>query len=252
MTVFVIAKNTFREGIRARVLYTMVFFALILVLFSYFLGQLTLGENRKVMMDIGLSSISFFGILIAVFVGIGLVYKELEKRTIYTILSKPIHRYQFLLGKYFGLCGILLVQLLGMWAFFAIFLYLLSGSLHLYVYSAMICIYTELIVVTAVALLFSSFSTPFLSALFTVSFWLIGHSVSEFVLFARKIGVLPLIWVADLLRLIDLDHFNLINEVVHGVPFSSSRIINTVGFGIGLVILIVLASCALFRKRDFK
>jgi ABC-type transport system involved in multi-copper enzyme maturation permease subunit len=109
--VLTVARNTYRENIRDRVLYNLILFALIMILSSLALGQLTLGNNDKVILDLGLSSISIFGMLISIFIGIGLVYKELEKRTVYALLAKPIHRHEFILGKYLGLLFTLFVNL---------------------------------------------------------------------------------------------------------------------------------------------
>src|SRR5512138_1237065 len=108
--VLTIAGNTFRENIRDRILYNLILFALIMILSSLSLGKLTLGNEDKVILDLGLSSISIFGMLIAIFIGIGLVYKELEKRTVYALLAKPVHRYEWILGKYLGLLFTLLVN----------------------------------------------------------------------------------------------------------------------------------------------
>ncbi len=253
MTLLVIAHNTFREGIRAKVLYNLVFFAVLLILFSYFLGQLSIGANVKVMMDVGLFSISFMGVLIAIFVGIGLVYKELEKRTIFTIVSKPIHRSQFIVGKYLGLCLTLFVQLLVMWLFFMLLLYVYSGKFHWQLTPAGLFIYLELMVITAFAILFSSFSTPFLSALFTLSFYLVGHTTTELFEVGKKTENVIVINLLDTLhRFLNLDHFNLMTEVVHGLPVTASRMANGIAYGLSAVILILILSCLIFQKRDFK
>src|SRR5438093_8224074 len=103
MKILTIGRNTFRENIRDKILYNLILFALLMILSSVALGQLTLGQEYKVIVDLGLSSISIFGTLIAIFIGIGLVYKELEKRSIYALLAKPVRRWEFILGKYLGL-----------------------------------------------------------------------------------------------------------------------------------------------------
>jgi ABC-type transport system involved in multi-copper enzyme maturation permease subunit len=249
---FVIAVNTFREGVRAKVLYNLVFFAVLMICFSYFVGQLTLGENLKVMIDMGLFSISIFGILISIFVGIGIIYKEIEKRTIYTILSKPIKRSQFIVGKYFGLCSILFVQLVLMWVLFSLVLYLYSGGWQTHLLIAGYTIFLELMVITAVAIFFSSFSSPFLSALFTMSFYLIGHTTTELLQFGTKTGNFAIISVLTVVNKFNLDHFNLMTEVVHGLPITAARIIHTTAYGISMVVLILIVSALIFDRRDFK
>jgi len=116
MRVLAIARNTFRENIRDKILYNLILFALLMILSSFVLGQLTLGYEDKVIVDLGLSAISVFGTLIAIFIGIGLVYKELERRTVYSLLAKPVHRWEFILGKYLGLLFTLLINVLVMTA----------------------------------------------------------------------------------------------------------------------------------------
>src|SRR5712671_5591832 len=108
--VLAIARNAFREAVRDRVLYNLVVFVLLLIAGAIFLGEISAGQEAKIIVDLGLSAILLFGVFIAIFVGVGLVYKEIERRTLYAILSKPIGRGEFLLGKYLGLCLTLLVN----------------------------------------------------------------------------------------------------------------------------------------------
>jgi ABC-type transport system involved in multi-copper enzyme maturation permease subunit len=176
--ILAIARNTFRENIRDKVLYNLILFALIMILSSLAIGQLSLGNEAKVIVDLGLVSISVFGTLIAIFIGIGLVYKELEKRTVYALLSKPIHRHEFILGKYAGLLFTLLVNAVVMTA--GLFLVLMwRGGIpvqgYLRILPAVFLIFLSFTLTTAIALLFSTFSTPALSALFTLFLWAIGH-----------------------------------------------------------------------------
>jgi ABC-type transport system involved in multi-copper enzyme maturation permease subunit len=176
--VLAIAENTYRESIRDKVLYNLILFALIMILASLALGQLTLGNEGKVILDLGLSSISVFGTLIAIFIGIGLVYKELEKRTAYALLAKPVHRHELIFGKYLGLLFTLLVNLAIMTVGLELAL-LYAGPLgfggNIRLLFALYMIFLSLALVTAVALFFSTFSTPALSALFTFFLWIIGH-----------------------------------------------------------------------------
>lgn len=174
--ILAIARNTYRETVRDKILYNLILFALILIFSSIMLGQLTLGNEDKVMLDLGLSSISVFGMLIAIFIGIGLVYKELEKRTAYALLAKPVRRYELILGKYLGLLFTILVNLAIMTVGLELaMLYIgrigLGG--HLRVLPAVFVIFLSLALTTALALFFSTFSSPALSALFT--FFLLDH-----------------------------------------------------------------------------
>ncbi|MDQ6651562.1 MAG: ABC transporter permease, partial [Acidobacteriota bacterium] len=173
-----IARNTFREAVRDRVLYNLVLFVLLLTAAAIFVGELSGGQERKIIVDLGLSAMLLFGVFIAIFVGVGLVYKEIERRTIYAIFAKPVGRGDFLIGKYLGLCLTLLVNELVMGAgVSAALLYVNRGwdPLVLHIWIAILLIYVELAILTSVALLFSSFSSPALSALLTFFIFIIGH-----------------------------------------------------------------------------
>src|SRR5215204_3731331 len=173
-----IARNAFREAVRDRVLYNLVLFVLILTGASIFIGELSGGQERKVIVDLGLSAMLLFGVFIAIFVGVGLVYKEIERRTIYAVFSKPVGRGEFLVGKYLGLCLTLLVNVGVMAVGVSLALLYVNGGwdpLILTIWPAVLLIYIELMLLTAVALLFSSFSSPALSALLTFMVFIIGH-----------------------------------------------------------------------------
>src|SRR5688572_5739828 len=165
-----IARNTFREAVRDRVLYNLVLFVLLLTGGAIFLGELSAAQETKIIVDMGLSAMLLFGVFIAIFVGVGLVYKEIERRTIYAIFAKPVGRAEFLLGKYLGLCLTLAVNVAVMGAGVSLALLYVRGGWHplvLSIWPAVALVYVELMILVAVALLFSSFSSPALSALLT-------------------------------------------------------------------------------------
>src|SRR4026207_766842 len=175
--IIAIARNAFREAVRDRVLYNLVLFVLLLTAAAIFIGELSGGQERKVIVDLGLSAMLLFGAFIAIFVGVGLVYKEIEKRTIYAIFSKPVGRGEFLVGKYLGLCLTLLVNVVVMGVGVSLALLYVSRGwdpLIPTIWPAVVLIYMELMLLTAVALLFSSFSSPALSALLTFMVFIIG------------------------------------------------------------------------------
>src|SRR5918998_131695 len=177
-----IARNAFREAVRDRVLYNLVFFVLLLIVGAIFLGELSDAQESKIIIDMGLSAMLLFGVFIAIFVGVGLVYKEIERRTIYAIFSKPVGRGEFLLGKYLGLCLTLAVNVAVMGAGVSLALLYVNGGWHplvLGIWPAVALIYVELMIVVSVALLFSSFSSPALSALLTFFVFVIGHFSAE-------------------------------------------------------------------------
>src|SRR5205814_4360651 len=165
-----IARNAFREAVRDRVLYNLVVFALLLIGGAIFLGELSAGQEAKIIVDLGLSAILLFGVFISIFIGVGLVYKEIERRTLYAILSKPISRAEFLLGKFLGLCLTLFVNVVVMSIGLSLALISVKrgwNPLVARIWPAIFLIYVELMILTGVAMLFSAFSSRALSALLT-------------------------------------------------------------------------------------
>src|ERR671916_211909 len=189
-----IARNAFREAVRDRVLYNLVLFVLLLTAAAIFIGELSGGQERKIIVDLGLSAMLLFGVFIAIFVGVGLVYKEIERRTIYAIFAKPVGRGEFLVGKYLGLCLTLLVNVAVMGAGVSLALLYVRGGydpLVLSIWPSVLLIFMELMILVAVALLFSSFSTPALSALLTFAVFIIGHFSADLNSFAASAGGRP-------------------------------------------------------------
>ncbi len=178
MKVLHIARNTFRECVRDKVLYNLVIFAVLIIGSSLILGTITIGDVRQIIINLGLSTISFFGTLIAILIGIQLVHKEIDKKTVYSLLSKPVARHEFILGKYLGLSMTLAVNvsvmILGVYLAVLYLRHSFQAS-DVQILLAGILILIELMLVIAIALLFSTFSTPALSALFTFCLYVIGH-----------------------------------------------------------------------------
>ncbi len=188
MKVFAIAKNTFKEAVRNRVLYLLLIFAILMIGSSRILAFLTISAHVRVIKDIGLFGINFCGVLIAILVGIGLVYNEIDKKTIYTIISKPIHRYQFILGKYFGLLITIYVNLLIMSVFFLSMIMVLGIEFHISLLYAIFYTALELAIITALAILFSSFSNPTMSAIYTLIMFIIGRLNEDILRFAQYLA----------------------------------------------------------------
>lgn len=253
MKIRAIALNTFKEAIRDRILYLLLFFAAVCILFSRILALLTVGDRAKIIMDVGLASLSLFGVLMAILIGTGLVYKEIDKRTIYTLLSKPIQRYQFLLGKYLGLLLTLFVMLALMSLIFLVFIllhrYPIGGSF----FGAILFIFVELCLITAVALLFSCFSTPILSTLFSLSFYLIGHITWGLETLINKIpqGVVKALARFLYIFLPDLENFNFKTEVVHHLPIAPKVFFTSSLYGLFYTVFILVLAMMVFRRRDF-
>ncbi|HEY9732111.1 MAG TPA: ABC transporter permease subunit [Drouetiella sp.] len=178
-----ISLNTFRETMRDKIMYAFILFAFVISLLSVLLGSLSVGQDVKILQDFGLAAISFISGIIAVFAGTNLVYKELEKRTVYLIFTKPITGWQFIAGKYLGLASSVLAVVIAMGLFLSGLIWLirpehtltaLPAVLQLTM-SAVMFVYLELLLVIALATFFSTFSSPVMSVLFTLALWLIGH-----------------------------------------------------------------------------
>lgn len=253
MKIRAIAFNTFKEAIRDRILYLLLFFAAVCIIFSRILALLTVGDRAKIITDVGLASLSLFGVLMAILIGTGLVYKEIDKRTIYTLLSKPIQRYQFLLGKYLGLLLTLFVMLVLMALIFLVLLLLYNYPVGGSFFIAILFIFLELCLITAVAMLFSCFSTPILSTLFSLSFYLIGHISWGLETLLNKI---PQGGVKTLARFLyiflpDLENFNFKTEVVHHLPIPPKIILFSTLYGLFYTVFILALAIIVFRRRDF-
>jgi len=252
--ILVIALNTFKENLRDKILFNLVFFGLMLIGISVLLGSLTIGEQAKIMKDLGLASINVFGVLIAIFVGIGLVSKEIEKRTIYTIIAKPIPRYQFLLGRYSGLALTLFVNTGIMAVGFILVLLVGSVGLDIGLMQAIGLIFLELLLIVAVAIMFSTFTTPTLSATFTLAIYVIGHLTGDLKALGDRLddplvsGVLNVFYYV----LPTLAKFNVKSEAAQGVPISWSYFLVTVSYGVAYAASVMVAACMIFQRRDFK
>lgn len=253
MKTWAIALNTFREAIRDRVLYLLLFFALASLLFSRLLAILTVGDKIKIVTDVGLASISLFGALMAILMGTGLVYKEIDKKTIYTLLSKPIHRHQFLLGKYLGLVLTLFVMLCLMTLIFFVIYYLHAFKIEWSMLIAIFYVFLELCLITAVALFFSCFSTPILSSIFSLAFYLIGHlSWGLETLLNKMAPGVGKVTARILYTFIpDLENLNFKTEIVHNLSIPPQMLIYSTLYGVFYTIFVLFIAILVFRKRDF-
>lgn len=181
-----IAINTFREILRDKVIYAFFIFACLISVMGILLGSLSIGQDIRIVEDLGLAAIAVIGGIIAVFSGANLVYKELERKTIYLIFSKPVESWQFILGKYLGLSACLLIILLLMGGFLIALIGFVDPSQNLThlnrmapIALSLALVYLELLLIIASASFFSTFSTPLLSVIFTLCFWLVGHSCAS-------------------------------------------------------------------------
>jgi len=249
-----IARNTLREAIRHRVLYTLLFFALAMIGTGVLLASLSYVERERILQDVGFAAIRVFSVAIAIFVGIGLVHKEVDRRTIYTILSKPIARSEFLLGKYLGLLATLWLQIAVMGLGFAVVSLAAGAPLGPAHAAALALIAAEVAVVVALALFFSAFTTPMLASLFTGGLWLIGHLTRDLRNLGAQSGVegarRATEWVYR--GLPDLDAFDLTLHAAHQLPIATSDLVLPLAYGLGWVALALVAATWIFERRDFR
>jgi len=253
MKIRAIAGITFKEAKRDRVLYLLFFFAALGIVASRVLALLTVGDRIKIIKDVGLASISLFGVLMAILIGTGLVYKEIDKKTIFTLLAKPLHRAEFILGKFLGLVLTLFVMTLAMSIIFLAIVFAHTFRIEGALLVAVAYIFLELVLITAVAILFSSFSTPILSSLFALGFYLIGHLSWGLELILKKMapGAGRTLVRALYTVLPDLENFNFKTEVVHGLAIPPAIYLSSFVYGLCYTVFILALAVLIFRRRDF-
>jgi len=252
-----IARNAFREAVRDRVLYNLVLFVLLLTVSAIFIGQLSGGEEQHFIVNLGLSAMLLFGVFISMFVGVGLVYKEIERRTVYAIFAKPVGRGEFLLGKYLGLCLTLLVNVAVMGIGVSVALIYASRGfdpLVFRIWPTILLIYVELMILTSIALLFSSFSSPALSALLTFMFFIIGHFSADLKSLANSMGSKParVFFTALYYLLPNLANYSFITPAANRQMPAAGDVAAATLYALIYICIILAAATLVFRRRNFK
>jgi ABC-type transport system involved in multi-copper enzyme maturation permease subunit len=266
-TIRLIAVAVFKESVRDRVPYAMVVFAVLLIAASFLIAQMTAGQDLKIIKDLGLAALAIFGLFIAVFIGIGLVSKEVEKKSVFGLLSKPVSRTQFILGKYAGLVMTLAVNLSVMTiAYYGVLYYFHvtatdaqragwpAPAIDPRLLIAIGLIFAELMLVTALALFFSTFSSPLLATLLTIGLWVAGHFNADLRNFGQVVdsAAAAMVARAAYYLLPNLAPFDVKSEVVYGMPVAASHIAWTLAYAALYIAALLTASIAIFRRRDFK
>jgi ABC-type transport system involved in multi-copper enzyme maturation permease subunit len=249
-----IALNTFKEAVRNKVFYLLVALGVVTALSSIIVSMLTIGDRVKVLKDVGLAAIDFFSVLIAIFTGVNLVFKEIDKKTIYNILSKPISRSSFILGKFLGLALTLLVALVSMAAIFFLFLLVTTGAFDFKILVYFFLLYLELLIIISITLVFSSFSTPILSSIFTISLYLIGTVSWTFNLFKEHLKT-PLekgVTYFFYYLVPNLEKFNIKNQVVLNTGLEPYWITNAVLYAAVYTAALLILSIIIFNKKEFQ
>jgi ABC-type transport system involved in multi-copper enzyme maturation permease subunit len=255
--VWVVAANTFREAVRDRVLYNLVFFALLMIGAAILVGQISIGIEQSVIVSLGLSAISLIGIFIAVFIGVGLVSKEMDKRTLYALLAKPIERWQFLIGKFAGLAMTLTVNTAAMTVGLFLALWTVKHALassDVYLLAAVYLILLKLTLIVALAMLFSCFTSPFLAILFTLGIYVAGLFAGEL----RTMQAVNLTPAAmNMFRAVsyvlpNFENFDVMAAAAHGRPVPASLVGQSTVYAVLYGAVLLIGAALIFSRRNLK
>jgi ABC-type transport system involved in multi-copper enzyme maturation permease subunit len=248
--------NTFREAVRDRVLYNLIFFALLMAGSSILVGQISIEIEHQVVVNLGLTAVSLFGVVIAIFLGIGLVSKEIDKRTLYTVLARPVRRWEFIVGKFCGLAGTLVVNtaLMGLGVFAALLFvaHKFDGG-DVPVLVALYFIVLQLLVITSLALLFSSFSSPILSAVMAFGLFVVGTFAEDLRGFAADAhGVVRVLATIAAYLAPNFAGMNVIAQAAHGQPVAGSLILFNTGYALLYATAAIAGAVLIFERRNLK
>jgi len=253
----VVALNTFREAVRDRVLYNLVFFALLMIAASVAVGQISIGIEQTVIVSLGLSAISVIGLLISIFLGVALVSKEMDKRTLYALLAKPVRRSEFLLGKFAGLVLTLAVNTAAMALGLLLAMLYVKHSLERSDTVVLVAVYfilLKLALIVALALLFSCFTTPLLAILFTVGLYIAGLYVQELRNLPIEVMSPPMSaftkWLSYLLP--NFENFNVMAMAAHGRTVPGALILQNTLYTVIYCTIVLTAAAAVFSRRNLK
>ncbi len=262
-----IAVAVFRESVRDRVLYNLVGFALLVIGVSLLVGQVTAGQDMKIVKDFGLAAMAVFGLFIAIFIGIGLVSKEVERRSVYSLIAKPVRRSELVIGKYCGLAltiGVNLAVMVVVW--YAVLAFMSHGvspeiqkswdapATDPRMLVAVALIFEQLLLVVALAVFFSTFCGPLWAAVFTLGLYVAGHFCGELRGFDVVVGNSPVRYLATGLSYIlpNMAMFDVKAAVVHGQLVPGGYVATASAYGASFVVVLVTAAVWIFSRRDFK
>jgi Cu-processing system permease protein len=253
----VVAMNTFREAVRDRVLYNLVFFALLMMVAAIAVGQISIGIEQTVIVSLGLSAISVIGLLISIFIGVALVSKEMDKRTLYALLAKPVRRWEFLLGKFGGLVLTLAVNTAAMALGLLLVLIYVKHSLERSDAVVLVAVYfilLKLALIVALVLLFSCFTTPLLAILFTVGLYVVGLYVQELRNLPAEVMSPAMAaftkWLSYVLP--NFENYNVMAMAAHGRAVPGALILQNTLYTVVYCAIVLTAAAAVFSRRNLK
>lgn len=247
-----IAINTFRETIRNKILYNILLVAGVVLFLSMSFGDLSLFSRAQVIADFGLTTMSITGLLLAVFIGVGMLGKEISSKTIYLVVTKPVSRESFITGKFAGLFVILVLNLILVGLVFLLSIHVLGSAIKFKLGWAVLLIIMEMGVVVAASIFFSTFSTPTLAAIFTIGFYICGHLNDLVGIGAEQKN--NLLW-SGALKVIyyilpNLEHFNIRTQVVYDLSIPQGYIFNAVCYGVLYIASFLIFSIVFFSEKD--
>ncbi len=252
--IIAILENTFIESIRQKVLVLLVVFAFLMIIVSLFMGPFALGEASKIMRDFGLATTSLLGVLTTIIIGSTLIRKDVEKKTIYTVLSKPVKRSEVILGKFLGLSVLVIVLVLAMLAIQQLVIFVSEGAFAPRLLIALPFTIIEIMVLLAILLLFSSFSSTTLTSIMGVIFFVVGHAMPDLKLFADQVKVPTLKYAAYGFYYVlpNLENFNLRIDLAYGLPLQADQILYSICYGLIYIVLLLYLTKLVFQGREFK
>ncbi len=252
MKIIAIAKNTYREAVRSKLFLLLTVFSIAFILFSKIVSLLVISSSEKIILDLGLAIIEIFTILLSILISVNLFYKERDKRTIFNILSKPISREQFILGKFLGLSLTLFVSLVILGVIFFLYALIVTGNLHPYIFPQLLLFFVEGEILVSFSLLFTSVSTPILSSIFSLGIFVVGNFSSNFLLYyeAKVKGVVKLLVNIVYYVLPNFSILNYKNQLVYTKGIALSNFLNATVYGIDYALLILVLSMIAFKNRE--
>ena len=249
-----LAKNTFREGFRDRLFVAVAVFGVIVLVSSLVIGPLSLGEDARITQDLGLAAISILSFLIAILIGTGIVYREIERRTIYTVVSKPVSRWEFIVGKFLGLSATIGLLVAGMTAVLMIANRVINGGFELQILAAVLLIWMELLLLTALSVLMSTLCSPILGAIFTFMLYVIGHTSADLKHLVARVGTMPVRVIVDVVyyAIPNLEYLNIRSKVTHGVPIEGSYLAFACAYALLYSLVFLTVAGLIFERREFR
>lgn len=248
-----IAIATFREAVRNKILYSILFFAIALILLAVAIGSASLAQDERILKDVGLFALHFFSDMIAIFIGVTMVYQEMERKTIYNVLSKPVSRHTYFFGKFAGMALTLGVQLSVMFAALVGVMAFRGDPLSSTLGAAALLAYVECIVVLGFALFFASFSTPYVSGFLTLGIWVVGGLIQNL---AAHLPNLEVGFGRSLARFFvaispDLSLFSLTTQLTYSIPVTKAYVLHAAVYGLSYACFFLVAGSLIFSRRDF-